>query len=249
MRPARRDVRARARRGPRRRASARTSPTTTPTRSAHLLTHEHVVLGLSDAGAHVDQLCDAPLPTDLLGTWVRERERHAARARGAQAHRRAGRHVRLRAAAATCARATGPTCACSIPRPSAPGPTRRVRDFPADAERLTAEEPTGVRHVLVNGTPIRVDGAQLDVLRPARACGPSSPEPSGRAAARGDGRPSGCADRHRSQPAHRRGRREAGRGPSRPPLGEPVAAPRRARCGPRGGRARRRGRSGCRTRT
>ena len=31
-------------------------------------------LGLSDAGAHVDQLCDAPLPTDLLGTWVRERE-------------------------------------------------------------------------------------------------------------------------------------------------------------------------------
>ena len=32
-----------------------------------------VALGLSDAGAHVDQLCDAPLPTDLLGTWVRER--------------------------------------------------------------------------------------------------------------------------------------------------------------------------------
>ena len=38
-----------------------------------LLTHEHVALGLSDAGAHVDQLCDAPLPTDLLGRWVRER--------------------------------------------------------------------------------------------------------------------------------------------------------------------------------
>ena len=49
-----------------------------------------------------------------------------------------------------------------------PGPTRRVRDFPADGERLTAEEPTGVRHVLVNGTPIRVDGAPLDApgLRP-----------------------------------------------------------------------------------
>ena len=35
---------------------------------------------------------------------------------------------------------------------ASPGPTRRVRDFPADAERLTAEEPTGLRHVLVNGT-------------------------------------------------------------------------------------------------
>ena len=44
------------------------------------------------------------------------------------------------------------------------GPIRRVRDFPADGERLTAEEPTGVRHVLVNGTPIRTDGTQLDSL-------------------------------------------------------------------------------------
>ena len=51
-----------------------------------------------------------------------------------------------------------------------PGPVRRVRDFPADAERLTAEDPTGVRHVLVNGTPIRLDGSQLDspALRPGR---------------------------------------------------------------------------------
>ena len=38
-----------------------------------LLTREHVALGLSDAGAHVGQLCDAPLPTDLLGNWVRDR--------------------------------------------------------------------------------------------------------------------------------------------------------------------------------
>jgi N-acyl-D-amino-acid deacylase len=42
---------------------------------------------------------------------------------------------------------------------------RRVRDFPAGAERLTAEEPSGVRHVLVNGIPIRSDGrSQLDSL-------------------------------------------------------------------------------------
>src|SRR5207237_1426274 len=37
-----------------------------------LLTTDQVVLGLSDAGAHVDQLCDAPLATDLLGRFVRE---------------------------------------------------------------------------------------------------------------------------------------------------------------------------------
>ena len=41
----------------------------------------------------------------------------------------------------------------------APGPLRRVCDFPANGERLTADEPVGMTHVLVNGTPIRVDGA------------------------------------------------------------------------------------------
>ena len=73
LQPARRDVRDRGGRGSRRRASARTSPTTTSTRWATCSRTSSVALGLSDAGAHIDQLCDAPLPTDLLGTWVRER--------------------------------------------------------------------------------------------------------------------------------------------------------------------------------
>ena len=34
----------------------------------------------------------------------------------------------------------------------APGPLRRVHDFPAGAERLTADQPDGMRHLLVNGT-------------------------------------------------------------------------------------------------
>ncbi len=128
---------------------------------AQLLTHEHVVLGLSDAGAHVDQLCDAPLPTDLLGTWVRERnvmplETAVRKLTGEPADMfgfdRRG-YLRPGYWADVCV---------FDPATVAPGPTRRVRDFPADAERLTAEEPVGVRHVLVNGTPIRVDGEQRD---------------------------------------------------------------------------------------
>ena len=39
-----------------------------------------------------------------------------------------------------------------------PGRIRRVRDFPAGADRLTADTPTGIRHVLVNGSPIHQDG-------------------------------------------------------------------------------------------
>jgi N-acyl-D-aspartate/D-glutamate deacylase len=44
------------------------------------------------------------------------------------------------------------------PETVAPGPLRRVRDFPANGERLTADAPVGVTHVLVNGVAIRTDG-------------------------------------------------------------------------------------------
>jgi N-acyl-D-amino-acid deacylase len=134
---------------------------------SHLLTHERVALGLSDAGAHVGQLCDAPLPTDLLGHWVRER--------GVMALERAVRKLTGEPADMFGFARRGylregnwaDVCVFD-PQTVGPGPLRRVRDFPANGERLTAEEPTGVRHVLVNGTPIRRDGAQLDSagLRP-----------------------------------------------------------------------------------
>ena len=42
------------------------------------------------------------------------------------------------------------------------------RDFPADADRLTADQPEGMRHVLANGVPIREDGAARLDARPGR---------------------------------------------------------------------------------
>jgi len=41
---------------------------------AMLLRQDGCTLGLSDAGAHVGQLCDAPQATDFLGHWVRDRQ-------------------------------------------------------------------------------------------------------------------------------------------------------------------------------
>src|SRR4029434_4117622 len=38
-----------------------------------LITDPRFLIGLSDGGAHVDMLCDAPYATYLLGTWVREK--------------------------------------------------------------------------------------------------------------------------------------------------------------------------------
>jgi N-acyl-D-aspartate/D-glutamate deacylase len=130
---------------------------------AHLLNHEQTVLGLSDAGAHIGQICDAVLYTDLL-VWVRERrlmplEKAVRKLTGEAADvfgfARRG-YLREGYWADVCV---------FDPATVGPGPLRRVRDFPAGAERLTAEEPSGVRHVLVNGTPIRLDGRmQPDAL-------------------------------------------------------------------------------------
>jgi N-acyl-D-aspartate/D-glutamate deacylase len=127
-----------------------------------LLTFDHVALGLSDAGAHVDQLCDAPLATDLLGTWVRER---GAMPLEQAVHKLTGEPAGIFGFARRGCICEGAWADITVfdPQTIGTGPIRRVRDFPADAERLTAEEPTGVRHVLVNGTPIREDEEQLDV--------------------------------------------------------------------------------------
>ena len=40
----------------------------------HLITDKRTLIGVSDSGAHVDQLCDAGYATWMLGTWVRERK-------------------------------------------------------------------------------------------------------------------------------------------------------------------------------
>ncbi|MGD0883144.1 MAG: amidohydrolase family protein [Acidimicrobiales bacterium] len=125
-----------------------------------LLTHEQMVLGLSDAGAHVGQLCDAPLPTDLLGTWVRDRRvlsvEHAVRKLSGEPADLFGfdRRGYLREGY------WADVCVFD-PATVSPGPMKRVRDFPAGGERLTFEDPTGLRHVLVNGVPIRVDEVEL----------------------------------------------------------------------------------------
>jgi len=128
---------------------------------AWLLPRDNVLLGLADSGAHVSQLCDACFATDLLGNWVRDRdvmplERaiHKLTAEPAAVYGLTDRGV------------VEPGRAADLvvfdPDTVAPGPLRRVRDFPADGERLTADAPVGMTHTLVNGVPIRVDGESVE---------------------------------------------------------------------------------------
>ena len=134
---------------------------------ATLLTEPFTVLGLSDAGAHASQLCDACFSTHLLRHWVRDK--------GALTLEQAIDHLCARPAAIFGLAGRGRLaagCAGDVvvfdPETVAPGPLERVYDLPAGADRLIST-PTGVRAVLVNGTVVRRDNETV--------LGPDDPMP------------------------------------------------------------------------
>ncbi len=132
---------------------------------AELLNAPGVVLGLSDAGAHASQLCDACFSTYLLGRWVREKNAMPIEraiwmltARPAEVFGISDRGRLL----------TGMAADVTIfdPATVAAGPLRRVNDLPAGADRLVADA-IGIDAVIVNGVVVRQDGR--DVVDPAGA--------------------------------------------------------------------------------
>lgn len=122
-----------------------------------LLKGKSTVLGLSDAGAHASQLCDAPLPTYLLSRWVREKQvfsiEEAVRMLTSRPAQVAGLKDRGLLAEGRPADIT-----IFDPNTVGAGQLQRVYDFPAGADRLISRE-SGIRAVIVNGTPIRENGA------------------------------------------------------------------------------------------
>ncbi len=121
-----------------------------------LLRHPATVLGLSDAGAHASQLCDACFSTHLLGHWVREKAEltleEAVRmltSRPAEVFGIGDRGRLAEGLAADVAVFDPATVGCS--------PLRRVHDLPAGADRLVADA-IGIRAVVVNGVVVRADG-------------------------------------------------------------------------------------------
>jgi len=124
-----------------------------------LLKSPSTVIGLSDAGAHASQLCDACYSTYLLGHWVRER--HALplekaiwmlTARPASVFNISDRG-RLETGLA------GDVVVFDPDKISA-GRLRRVYDLPKGADRLVSEA-AGIDAVIVNGSLLRREGRDM----------------------------------------------------------------------------------------
>ncbi|MFQ5415485.1 MAG: amidohydrolase family protein [Myxococcota bacterium] len=129
---------------------------------AELLSHPGTVLGLSDAGAHASQLCDACAPTHLLGHWVREKGVLSLE----EGVRQLTSDTADRFGLVGCGRLeVGRAADVTVFDPETVGCSelRRVRDLPAGADRLVSDA-SGIRAVLVNGTLVREDGC--DVVDP-----------------------------------------------------------------------------------
>jgi len=132
---------------------------------AELIRHPAGLLALSDAGAHVDTLCDQGFTTYLLGHWVRELRalalEEAVRLVTAVPAERYGLHGRGRLA---------PGYAADLvlfdPARVAMRPTEMVYDLPRGQRRLL-QRAEGIVDVLVNGTPVVADGAPTG-RRPGR---------------------------------------------------------------------------------
>ncbi|MBI1182079.1 MAG: amidohydrolase family protein [Alphaproteobacteria bacterium] len=141
-----------------------------------MLHDPNTVLGLSDAGAHASQLCDACFSTHLLAHWVREtgvltleQGVRALTSRPAEVFGIADRgrlEVGLPA-----------DVVVFDPQTVGAGPIRRVNDLPGGADRLQSEA-IGIEAVVVNGVLLRHRGIdQVDpegplpgrVLRKGRA--------------------------------------------------------------------------------
>jgi N-acyl-D-aspartate/D-glutamate deacylase len=131
-----------------------------------LLADNRTLLGLSDAGAHASQLCDACYSTHLLGHWVRERQAISLEdavwrltGQAHQAFRIAGRGLVRE----------GFFADLVVFDPATVGttPVERVYDQPGGADRLLVRS-TGIERMWVNGVATRAGGEEIAGVAPGR---------------------------------------------------------------------------------
>jgi N-acyl-D-aspartate/D-glutamate deacylase len=137
---------------------------------AGLLRNPTALIGLSDAGAHLGQLCDACFAPYLLGHWVRER---GVLDLETAIWKLTGQPAEYLGLAGRGQIAPGAFADLVAFDPSTVGasPLRRVYDLPGAADRVVAD-PLGIEHVWVNGQAIRRDATPIAGAGPGRLVRP-----------------------------------------------------------------------------
>jgi N-acyl-D-aspartate/D-glutamate deacylase len=136
-----------------------------------LLANDGLLLGLSDAGAHTSQLCDADFATYLLGHWCRERE---ALSLEKAVWRLTGQPAELMGLEGRGRLSAGSVADVTVFDPARVGtkPLERLHDFPTGADRLVARS-RGIEHVFVAGEAIHCNGESLSGTSPGRFVRPA----------------------------------------------------------------------------
>ena len=125
-----------------------------------VLKDPNTVLALSDAGAHMNQLCDACYSTTLLGHWVREK---AALTLEAAVHMLTSRPAQVMGITDRGRLEEGFAADVVIFDPARVGTVNpeRVYDLPGGADRLIVQA-LGIDAVIVNGILVRRHGEYVD---------------------------------------------------------------------------------------
>lgn len=145
-------------------------------RVGKLIADPRTMLGLSDAGAHIDVFCTADYTTHLLGTWVREHK--------VLTLERAVQRITSEPAAFFGIRDRGKiqkglAADLVVFDPNTVGSALRpemVRDFPDGVGRLVTRS-TGVHYTIVNGVVLYNPGETTSTLRPGKVVR-STPDPA-----------------------------------------------------------------------
>jgi N-acyl-D-amino-acid deacylase len=124
-----------------------------------LLADKRTILGLSDAGAHASQLCDANYSTHLLGHWVRERKAITLEEGVWRLTGHASTAFRI-AERGFVREGYFADLVAFDPDTIGAGDIHRVYDQPGGADRLISRG-TGVQHLWVNGVAARADGVDV----------------------------------------------------------------------------------------
>src|SRR5262249_7037263 len=120
------------------------------------------VVALSDAGAHMDTLCDQGFTTYLLGHWVREQGRLSLEEAVAMVTSRPADRYGLAGRGRI---AVGAAADLVLFDPARIGTraTELVRDLPEGQRRLL-QRAEGIEHVFVNGTAVVEHGTPVEAL-------------------------------------------------------------------------------------